>query len=121
MVIENNNDTRATAIQKTVGYLADMAKDYNIALVILSQLSNIAEGKMGRIQHLKESGGIAENVDCILILNNIDRIENNLKPENKKYQIYISVDQRDGESHLIKCRTKLQYNEFAELADSHNH
>lgn len=118
MVIENKNDNRATAIQKTVGYLADMAKEYNIALIILSQLSNIAEGQMGKIQHLKESGGIAENVDCIMILNNVDRVENNLKNDSKKHQVFISIDQRDGESQLIKCHTKLQFNEFTELSNS---
>ncbi len=117
MVIDNNTDNRATAIQKTVGYLADMAKDYNIALIILSQLANIAEGKMGQIQHLKESGGIAENVDCIMILNNIDRVENNLQADSKKHQVFISIDQRDGESQMIKCFTRLQFNEFAELSD----
>jgi len=117
MYIDSKKDTRATAIQKTVGYIADMAKEFNIAVVLLSQLANIAEGRMGVVGDLKESGGTAENANCVLILNNIDRIENNR--EKKKYQVWIDVEQRDGESKRIKCQTKLQFNEFFEQDEFH--
>ena len=116
--IPNDGDTRATAIQKTTAMLADCAKEFNVAIIFLSQLANRAEGQMAGVADLKESGGIAENVDCILILNNLDRIEGNYG-EKKTNQIWISVEQRSGESALIKCRTKLQYCEFSELDERH--
>ena len=97
-----------------MGYLADTAKEFGVAIIILSQLGNIAEGHMATMANLKESGGIAENVGCIMLLNNLDRIKNNFRPENKTHKIYITVQQRDGESGIVDCYTMLQYNEYYE-------
>ena len=115
MNIENNSDTRATAIQKTTAMIADCAKEFEVAIIYLSQLANRAENQIATVGDLKESGGIAENVDCILILNNLDRIERNTG-DKRKNQVHISVEQRSGESALIKCRIELQHNLYQELA-----
>jgi replicative DNA helicase len=95
----------ATMVGHTVSQLADIAKENNVALIFLSQLANRAENKEATISDLKDSGGIAEGVDCILILNNQDRIKQNY--EGKQNQVWISVDQRSGASGQIRCMVDL--------------
>jgi replicative DNA helicase len=67
-------ENRATAIQNTTSDFADMAKEFNVALIYLSQLRADAENRIATIADLKESGGIGENVECAIVLNNMDRI-----------------------------------------------
>jgi replicative DNA helicase len=91
----------ATSISKTVAQLADIAKEFKVAIVFLSQLSNDAEGKQATVMHLKDSGGIGEGVDCIIILNNQDRINKNKSV--KSNEVWLSIEQRSGSSGQIKC------------------
>jgi replicative DNA helicase len=114
MNIPNEGDSRATAIQKTTAMIADCAKEFNVAIIFLSQLANRAEGQMAMLGDLKESGGIAENVDCILILNNLDRIEGNTG-NDRKNETRINVEQRSGPSAVVICGTELQYNRYREM------
>ncbi len=116
MNIPNDGDNRATATQKTTALIADCAKEFDVAIIFLSQMANRVEGKMGNVQDLKESGGIAENVDCILILNNLDRIEGRVG-KNRTNETKIYVEQRSGESAIVNCRTELQYNQYQELTE----
>jgi replicative DNA helicase len=69
---------------------------------------------MAMLGDLKESGGIAENVDCILILNNLDRIEGNTG-NDRKNETRINVEQRSGPSAVVICGTELQYNRYREM------
>jgi len=105
----SRGDNRATAIQRATVELADIAKEYNVALVYLSQLRNEAEGRMAGIGDLKESGGIGESVDCAIILNNLDRI-NKMKTKQNKSKLVI--EQRDGASDEIELSTRLKYSEY---------
>lgn len=100
-----NGSNYATAVSKTVAQLADIAKQYNMALIFLSQLANRAEGEQADISHLKDSGGIAEGVDCVVILNNQDRINRNYY--EKMNEVWISVEQRSGSSGMVKCMVDL--------------
>jgi replicative DNA helicase len=114
MNIPNEGDSRATAIQKTTAMIADCGKEFDVAIIFLSQLANRAEGQMATVADLKESGGIAENVDCILILNNLDRIEGNTG-NNQKNETRIYVEQRSGRSAVVACRIELEYNRYQEI------
>lgn len=95
----------ATVVGHTVTQLADIAKESGVALVFLSQLAARAEGEQADISHLKDSGGIAEGVDGILILNNQDRVKKNYI--NRMNEVWISVEQRSGSSGLVKCSVDL--------------
>jgi replicative DNA helicase len=103
----------ATIISNTVSQIADIAKEFNVAILFLSQLANRADNEQATIADLKDSGGIAEGVDCILILNNQDRISKDY--EHKTNQVWISIEQRSGASGLIKCTTNLGMAKFEEL------
>jgi replicative DNA helicase len=102
----------ATIVGHTVSQLADIAKENNVAIIFLSQLKNDAEKKKADIADLKDSGGIAEGVDCILILNNQDRINRNY--DAKVNEVWISVEQRSGQSGQIKCIVDLSIATYRE-------
>lgn len=111
----NKGDNRATAIQKATVDLADIAKDYNVALIYLSQLNNSAEGRIATIADLKESGGIGESVDCAIIINNMDRISK--KKDEKTNIAKFVIEQRDGEGDMIEFVMQLQYSRFFDKID----
>jgi replicative DNA helicase len=111
---------RATIIADTSARLADIARDNKVALILLSQLRNEAESEgINDMQHLKDSGGIGEAGDAILTLNNRKRQS---KDENK-YELtddekrngvdfWITIEQRNGETHLLKTKAKLGICQF---------
>ena len=105
----------ATAVSKAVAQLADIAKEYNVALIFLCQLANRAEGEQADISHLKDSGGIAEGVDCILILNNQDRIKRNYY--EKTNEVWFTVEQRSGMGGIAKCFVDLSKAAYHEKYD----
>ena len=113
--LRGNSLNLATIIAQTVSQIADIAKEFNVAIIFLSQLANRAEHEQATIADLKDSGGIAEGVDCILILNNQDRIEKNY--ENKTNQVYITVEQRSGASGIVKCMVDLSIARYLPIAE----
>lgn len=111
-------ENRATAIQEACSRLADAAKKYNVALLVLSQLANKAESKKKRPtgKDFKESGGIAEACDCAIILHNVDRVEGNHTKAKRTNKFEIIVDyQRVGQSgRKVTCRHDLSTAHFYE-------
>lgn len=105
----------ATVIAQAVTQLADIAKEFNVALIFLSQLNNQAENRDATIADLKDSGGIGEGVDCILILNNQDRIQKNYS--GKTNEIFITIDQRSGASGIVKCMVDLSIARYLPIAE----
>ena len=64
----NNTDNRTnevTAISKSIKRLT---KDLNIPILALCQLSRLADGQRPRMAHLRESGGIEQDADTVLLL-----------------------------------------------------
>lgn len=116
--LKGNNLNLATIIAQTVSQIADIAKEFNVAIIFLSQLANRAEHEQATIADLKDSGGIAEGVDCILILNNQDRIEKNYT--DKTNQVFITVEQRSGASGIVKCMVDLSIARYLPIAEDDN-
>lgn len=108
----------ATIVAETVARLADIGRDYNVAMIILSQLRNEAEKQaVADMSFLKDSGGIAENADCIITLTNKQRQAEGEGKYSNPYdgiEFFISVEQRDGESTLIKTKAQLGTLSFEE-------
>jgi replicative DNA helicase len=111
-------DNRAYALQSATARLADTAKQENVAIIFLSQLAQRAEGRIAGIAHLKESGGIGENVDCAIILTNKDRIRENVEDE-KTNEIIAVIEQRSGESGFLKMKADLATCRFWGLDEIH--
>ena len=112
MAHDQHYETEALALQKITAKLADCAKLQDVAIIILAQLNMGAEGRKANIADLKGSSGIAENADCILILNNIDRIKKEHDHKKKTGKVTISIDQRSGDSDDVDVKTSLEICEF---------
>ena len=107
---DTRNKNYATVVADTVARLADIGRDYNVAMVILSQLRNQAEGEeIADMRFLKDSGGIAENADAIITLTNKQRQESGEAKylHSDKIDFWISVEQRSGATSLIKAVAEL--------------
>jgi replicative DNA helicase len=107
---DHKNKNFATVVADTVARLADIGRDYNVAMVILSQLRNQAEGEeIADMRFLKDSGGIAENADAIITLTNKQRQETGEAKylQSDKVGFWISVEQRSGSTSLIKAVAEL--------------
>jgi replicative DNA helicase len=109
---DTKNKNYATIVSDTLAQLADIGRDYNVAMILLSQLRNEAEGDdVLDMRFLKDSGGIAEAADAIITITNKQR---QMKGEakfscggNGEVDFWLSVEQRSGETKLIKCQAQL--------------
>jgi replicative DNA helicase len=70
---------RVREVENTSQLLANMSRELDIAIIALCQLSGIAERleneEIPDMSYLKESQGIAENADCIMMMHNPKRHE----------------------------------------------
>lgn len=107
----------AKVIADTCAQLADIAKEYQVAFIYLSQLRNSADNEIADVSHLKDSGGIAEAVDCIMVLNNLDRIEKNYDEATKKRKMIVNVEQRSAGSGMVELKIDLSMSKFEEYTE----
>lgn len=109
--IKHNRDKQAQELEDISNALADATRTYGITIVLLSQLSNLAEREEASIGHLKGSGGIGESADVILLLSNLYR-KSKQEADRGKFEIFI--EQRYGDSGTIKSTTDLGTCTFAD-------
>lgn len=113
-MVPRKGENEAKTIERFCTSLADHAKKMEMAVYILSQLQNIAEGQHATLQHLKGSGGIGEAATVIGILNNLDRIKGNTgsadKPRLNKSTL--TIEQRDGRGTIVEMNHCLATGRF---------
>jgi replicative DNA helicase len=118
----------AWAVSQMASQIKSIAIQFNVGIILLSQLnrSNEKEAKIPRppkLTDLKESGGIEEAADTILLLHRYDIYEDAPKDSmgnNLSNQMLVNVGKnRDGEADaevLIKCNMSINmfYEDFEE-------
>jgi replicative DNA helicase len=109
--IKHNRDRQAQELEEISNMIADATRMYEIPIILLAQLSNLAERETVSIGHLKGSGGIGEAADMILLLDNIYRKS---KQDTDKGKFEITIEQRYGDSGIIKCTSDLGTCTFAD-------
>lgn len=93
LMAAKKDETRALELARLAYSLKRLAKKRDIPILIISQLSRKAEGRRPVLGDLRESGGIEENSDQVLLLYR-PGVENSKKnPEDTK--LYIAKN-RDG-------------------------
>lgn len=92
--------------------LADVSRQLNVSIILLCQLSNVAERETPSIAHLKGTGGIAEAADTIMIFDNLYR---RLKKDEYKNTIRIELTQRYGESAVFLIASDLGLCRFTDI------
>jgi replicative DNA helicase len=95
---QQRNESKADAIERTTAQWATICKDYNIAIVYLSQLVKKPQGVEHDFGDFKGSGGITENVDCAVLMNNYNRVYLSNISDEKNGLTRLDIVQRDGEA-----------------------
>lgn len=112
--ISYNIHKEAQELQMICNKIADAAREYNISIVLLSQLANSAEREGVSIGSLKGSGGIGESADIIILLENLYRKQ---KTEENKNKMDVYIEQRYGDSGKIELYTDLSTCMFGDLVE----
>lgn len=107
---------RVEELENIMADLSDIARNENVAMIILSQLSGEAEKKTGNpvYSYFKGSQAILECADCAIVLTDANRGTATDALRNYK-EIDAMIIQRDGASDVeINFNAYLQYSKFVE-------
>ncbi len=125
----NANVPRHEQVAEISRSLKSLARELQIPVVALSQVSRDAEGKEPNLANLRESGSVEQDADVVILLHR-DRLVDPESTENNKKQNepvimlngfavqetkVILAKQRNGETGIIKMGFQRQLVKFVEL------
>ena len=108
-----NSDNRVALIGEISRSLKIMAKELNVPVVCLSQLSRAVEGRTDKrpiLSDLRESGAIEQDADCVMFLYRDDYYNEN--SEDKGLAECIVGKNRHGETGTVKLQWFGQFQTF---------
>ena len=115
-----NSDNRVTVVGEISRALKIMAKELNVPVVCLSQLSRAVEGRTDKrpiLSDLRESGAIEQDADSVMFLYRDDYYHEN--SEDKGLAECIVAKNRHGETGTVKLQWFGQYQTFADREWKH--
>ena len=102
------NGTRAQELSQITQSLKTIAREFNLPIIALSQLSRNVETRNDKkpiLSDLRESGSIEQDADLVLMLYQNDRSEFNLNPTNPTKIIDLVIaKQRNGPTGNIQLK-----------------
>lgn len=116
----NNGDNRVTVVGEISRALKIMAKELNVPVICLSQLSRATEGRTDKrpiLSDLRESGAIEQDADEVLFLYRDEYYNENT--EDKGVAECIISKNRHGETGTVKLQWVGQYQTFADREWKH--
>ena len=115
-----NSDNRVTVVGDISRALKIMAKELNVPVVCLSQLSRAVEGRTDKrpiLSDLRESGAIEQDADSVMVLYRVDYYHEN--SEDKGLAECIVAKNRHGETGTVKLQWFGQYQTFTDREWKH--
>ena len=115
-----NSDNRVTVVGEISRALKIMAKELNIPVICLSQLSRAVESRTDKrpiMSDLRESGAIEQDADSVLFLYRDEYYHEN--SEDKGIAECIVSKNRHGETGTVKLQWIPQYQTFADREWKH--
>jgi replicative DNA helicase len=117
-------DNRQQEISEISRSLKALAKELNIPVVALSQLSRAVEARANRdfrpqLSDLRESGALEQDSDLILFLYRAKVYKEDIPPDEENIAEVIIGKQRNGPIGTIKVVFLPQYARFENAADFH--
>jgi replicative DNA helicase len=117
-------ESRQQEISEISRSLKALAKELNIPVVALSQLSRAVEARQARdfkpqLSDLRESGALEQDADVILFLYRSSQYKEDLPPDEKNIAEVIIGKQRNGPVGTVKVVFLPQYARFENVADQH--
>ncbi|MGX7589044.1 DnaB-like helicase C-terminal domain-containing protein [Candidatus Vidania fulgoroideorum] len=109
MSIDNYKENRTSEVSKISRALKNIAKEFNIVVIALSQLNRNLELRYDKtpiLSDLKESGSIEQDADIIVLMYKIE------KDENIKF---IVAKNRNGPTGSFKLRFIKKYTKFKNI------
>jgi replicative DNA helicase len=117
MALKNMGDSRQEQISNACIELKNMAKEFNMPIIALAQINRGPESRNDKrptLADLKESGGIEENADVVMLLYRDEYYHKNCKEKNV---IEVNIaKQRDGRTGTIKLTWQPKYQLVADKA-----
>ena len=115
-----NSDNRVTVVGEISRALKIMAKELNVPVICLSQLSRAVEGRQDKrpiLSDLRESGAIEQDADAVMFLYRDEYYNENT--EDKGIAECIVAKNRHGETGTVKLQWLPQYQTFADREWKH--
>ncbi len=115
-----NSDNRVTVVGEISRALKIMAKELNVPVICLSQLSRAVEGRSDKrpiMSDLRESGAIEQDADSVLFLYRDEYYNENT--EDKGVAECIVSKNRHGETGTVKLQWIPQYQTFTDREWKH--
>ena len=116
--MKSNEDSRQQEISNISRALKSLARELDVPIVALSQLSRAVEGRMDKrpmLSDLRESGAIEQDADIVAFLYREDYYIPNT--ENKGITELIIAKHRSGATGLIKLNFLMEYSKFTSYTD----
>ncbi len=119
-----SQENRQQEISEISRSLRALAKELNVPVVALSQLSRAVEARAQRdfrpqLSDLRESGALEQDADLILFLYRQKVYKDDLPPEEEKLAEVIIGKQRNGPIGTVKVVFLPEYARFENAADAH--
>jgi len=117
-------ESRQQEISEISRSLKALAKELNVPVVALSQLSRAVEARQARdfkpqLSDLRESGALEQDADVILFLYRGSQYKEDLPPDEKNIAEVIIGKQRNGPVGTVKVVFLPQYARFENVAEQH--
>ena len=115
-----NSDNRVMVVGEISRALKIMAKELNVPVICLSQLSRAVEGRQDKrpiLSDLRESGAIEQDADAVMFLYRDEYYNENT--EDKGIAECIVAKNRHGETGTVKLQWLPQYQTFADREWKH--
>lgn len=116
-----SGDNRVTVVSDISRSLKIMAKELNVPVVCLSQLSRGPESRTDKrpmLSDLRESGAIEQDADCVMFIYRDEYYNPNT--EDKNVAEIIVAKNRHGEVGTVKVQWIPQYGVFSDREWKHN-
>jgi replicative DNA helicase len=117
-------ESRQQEISEISRSLKALAKELNVPVVALSQLSRAVEARQARdfkpqLSDLRESGALEQDADVILFLYRQSQYKEDLPPDERNIAEVIIGKQRNGPVGTVRVVFLPQYARFENIAEGH--
>lgn len=128
MESKGNSDNRVQEVAEITRGLKGIARELNIPVLALSQLSRVVEQSkpaIPKLAHLRESGSIEQDADVVLFIYRKAADRNyrpeDIPPDEKNIAEIHIAKHRNGPTGVVKCVFNEQYASFRNLDTMYAH